>query len=69
VTHENKQPKSKKPNYKQQPRKFQDKPVLTTSSTLHKECRFCGYKHENKKENVQHGVKLAMRARAETISS
>jgi hypothetical protein len=47
VTHENKQPKSKKPNYKQQPRKFQDKPVLTTSSTLHKECRFCGYKHEN----------------------
>jgi hypothetical protein len=50
VTHENKPPKSKKPNYKQQPRKFQDKPVLTTSSTLHKECRFCGYKHENKKE-------------------
>jgi len=50
VTHENKQPKSKKPNYKQQPRKFQDKPVLTTSNTLHKECRFCGYKHENKKE-------------------
>jgi hypothetical protein len=36
VTHENKQPKSKKPNYKQQPRRFQDKPVLTTSSTLHK---------------------------------
>ena len=35
VTHENKPPKSKKPNYKQQPRKFQDKPVLTTSSTLH----------------------------------
>ena len=50
MTHENKPPKSKKPNYKQQPRKFQDKPVLTTSSTLHKECRFCGYKHENKKE-------------------
>ena len=39
VTDENKQPK-----------RFQDKPVLTTSSTLHKECRFCGYKHENKKE-------------------
>jgi hypothetical protein len=33
VTHENKQLKSKKPNYKQQPRRFQDKPVLTTSST------------------------------------
>jgi hypothetical protein len=50
VTHENKPPKSQKPNYKQQPRKCQDKPVLTTSSTLHKECKFCGYKHENKKE-------------------
>jgi hypothetical protein len=47
VTHENKQPKSKKPNYKQQPRRFQDKHVLTTSSTLHKECRFCGYKQDD----------------------
>jgi hypothetical protein len=27
VTYENKPPKSKKPNYKLQPRKFQDKPV------------------------------------------
>ena len=54
VTHENKQPKSKKPNYKQQPRRFQNKPVLTTPSTLHKEYRFCSHKHENKKENVQH---------------
>jgi hypothetical protein len=46
VTHENKQPKSKKPNYKQQPRRLQDKPVLTASSNLHRKCRFCGYKHE-----------------------
>ena len=41
MTHGNKQPKSKKPNYKQQPRRFQDKPVLTTSNTLHKEYRLC----------------------------
>ena len=54
MTHENKQPKSKKPNYNQQPRRFQNKPVLTTPNTLHKECRLCSYKHENKKKNVQH---------------
>jgi hypothetical protein len=40
VTHENKQPKSKKPNYKQQPRRFQDKPCVNISGTIELETNF-----------------------------
>jgi hypothetical protein len=44
VTHESKQPKSKKQ------RRLHDRPVLRTSCALYRECRLCGCKHENKKK-------------------